>query len=344
LPTMSAASDRPLGSRGTTIDDMDGYDKTFGKEDKHKRGEDAQAVTVKFYNLITDFYINGWGMSFHFAPRYKGEMFAASVARHEHYLARKIDLQPGDKVLDVGCGVMGPAREIARFSSAHITGLNLNEYQLEKAVKFNRSTTIPHLLSAKKGDFMNIPFDDNTFDKIYAIEALCHAPDRQKVYEQVYKKVKPGGLVGLYEWGMTDKYDPKNSTHVKIKKMIEYGNSICEMGSVDGIREEMESVGFIVHETTDLARESKNMGNEVPWYATLQGGYSIQNVRHSWFGRLCTQTMVTVLEKMFLAPEGTTRAHNILIEAADSLVEGGMLDIFTPMYLVVAEKPKKSNR
>lgn len=45
------------------------------------------------------------------------------LARHEHYLSANIGLKAGMKVLDVGCGVGGPAREIARFSDATIVGL-----------------------------------------------------------------------------------------------------------------------------------------------------------------------------------------------------------------------------
>src|SRR4051794_36862980 len=41
----------------------------------------------QYYDLVTDFYEFGWGKSFHFAPRYQGESFQASLARHEHYLA-----------------------------------------------------------------------------------------------------------------------------------------------------------------------------------------------------------------------------------------------------------------
>lgn len=68
-----------------------------------------------------EFYEWGWGPSFHFAPRAKGESFAASEARHEHVIALKLGLRPGMHVMDLGAGVGGPAREIARFSGAKIT-------------------------------------------------------------------------------------------------------------------------------------------------------------------------------------------------------------------------------
>jgi len=332
-------SERPLGSKGETIDEMDSYDKTFDEKDLDKRAEYAQAVTVKFYNLITDFYEYGWGQSFHFATRYQGEAFHASIARHEHFLSQRMGIEPGEKVLDVGCGVMGPAREIARFSGAHITGLNLNEYQIGRCKILNEKTTIPHLLDVEKGDFMHMPFPNDSFDRIYAIEALCHAPDRVAIYKEVFSKVKPGGIVGLYEWAMTDKYDPKNEHHKKVKHMIEYGNSICELGLTTGIVGDLEEVGFVVKEGTDLARDALKNGSDIPWYATLEGGFSLSNIKHSKVGRMFTQTMTNVLEYVKLAPTGTGRAHTILTTAAEGLVMGGQLDIFTPMYLVIAQKP-----
>jgi SAM-dependent methyltransferase len=52
----------------------------------------------------------------------------------------KTNKQPGDKVLDVGCGVGGPLREIALFSGAHVTGLNNNSYQISRALYHNTRT------------------------------------------------------------------------------------------------------------------------------------------------------------------------------------------------------------
>src|SRR3954462_8452552 len=87
-------------------------------------GRKAQYATMvnDYYDLVTDFYEYGWGQSFHFAPRHKGESFEASLARHELYLAHVLGLKPGMKVLDVGCGVGGPMRAIARFSGATVVG------------------------------------------------------------------------------------------------------------------------------------------------------------------------------------------------------------------------------
>lgn len=57
-------------------------------------------------------------------------------------------------MLDVGCGVGGPAREIAKFTGAHVTGLNNNDYQIERATRYAAREKLSHQLDFVKGDFM----------------------------------------------------------------------------------------------------------------------------------------------------------------------------------------------
>jgi sterol 24-C-methyltransferase len=56
--------------------------------------------------------------------------------------------------LDVGCGVGGPAREIVKFSGANVTGLNNNDYQIERATHYAAKEGLSHKLDFVKGDFM----------------------------------------------------------------------------------------------------------------------------------------------------------------------------------------------
>ena len=84
-------------------------------------------------------------------------------------------LRDGMKVLDAGCGVGGPAREIAKFSGVHITGLNNNDYQIERATKYAQKEGLTDQMSFTKGDFMQMSFQPETFDAVYAIEATVHA-------------------------------------------------------------------------------------------------------------------------------------------------------------------------
>lgn len=65
-----------------------------------------------------------------------------------------MNLKGGMKVLDVGCGVGGPAREIARFADIHVTGLNINDYQIQRATLAAATAGMSDQLEFTKGDFM----------------------------------------------------------------------------------------------------------------------------------------------------------------------------------------------
>lgn len=110
--------------------------------------------TDRYYNLATDLYEYGWGEAFHFCRFAYGEAFKAAVNRHEHFLASSIGIKPGMRVLDVGCGVGGPAREIVKFTGCHVTGLNINNYQISRAKQYAVKEGLTHKLDFVQGDFM----------------------------------------------------------------------------------------------------------------------------------------------------------------------------------------------
>lgn len=321
------------------------WDGKTDKDAEDKRLEDYNQSTHSYYNVVTDFYEYGWGTSFHFSRYYPGEAFSQASARHEHYLANKIGIKEGWKVLDVGCGVGGPAREIARFTGAHITGLNNNDYQIEKANYYARKFKLDNQLNFVKGDFMKMDFEPETFDAVYAIEATVHAPVLEGVYGEIFKTLKPGGVFGVYEWVMTENYDETNPEHRKIAYEIELGDCIPKMYSVDVARKALENVGFEIEYEQDLA----DLDDDIPWYYPLTGDvkyiqslYDLSTfVRTSYLGRKITTGFVGLLEFLRIAPKGSKQVTLALEEAAVGLVEGGKQKLFTPMQLFVARKPLK---
>ena len=118
------------------------------------RRDEYATLTRHYYNLATDLYEYGWGQSFHFCRFAYGESFRQAIARHEHYLAHKMGLNDNMRVLDVGCGVGGPAREIVKFANVNVVGLNNNDYQIERATRYAEKEGLSHKLKFTKGDFM----------------------------------------------------------------------------------------------------------------------------------------------------------------------------------------------
>lgn len=320
------------------LDAVDKYEKYhgyYGGEEEERKANYTDMVN-KYYDLVTSFYEYGWGESFHFAPRWKGESLKESIKRHEHFLALQLGLKPGHKVLDVGCGIGGPLREIAQFSMTSVTGLNNNEYQIARGKTLNRIAGVEKTCDFVKADFMQMPFPDNEFDAVYAIEATCHAPDSVGCYKEIYRLLKPGQCFAAYEWCMTDSYDPKNQEHQKIKAEIELGNGLPDIRSTGQCLEALKLAGFEVMFEKDLATNSP-----VPWYLPLdKSHFSLTGFRLTAVGRFLTKNMVKTLEYVGLAPKGSLRVSNFLEKAAEGLVDGAKKEIFTPLYFFLARKPQ----
>lgn len=103
-----------------------------------------------------------------FPPPLRITGFYQALARHEHYLAARMNIRPKMRVLDVGCGVGGPAREIARFTDAEIVGVNNNAFQVERANRYTKKAGLEGQVSFVKGDFMALAeqFGENRFDAV----------------------------------------------------------------------------------------------------------------------------------------------------------------------------------
>jgi sterol 24-C-methyltransferase len=325
---------------------IDEYNALHQKEGVEQRNAKYQQLVNAYYDLATVFYEWGWGASFHFASRYSFETFAESIRRHEYHLASKLQVYSchGDaQILDVGCGIGGPMRNIARFTSCHVTGLTLNPYQVDRGNELCQAdATVSSRCRSVQGDFMNMPFGDQQFDAAYAIEATCHAPNRVQAYSEIYRVLKPGCVFACYEWCMTDKYIPGNELHERIKKQIEEGDGLPDVVHTSVCLNAMKEAGFEILESRDMQEEEEIASNVVlPWMLPLMPSWNIftQRFQFTWLGFRLTNFCIVLLEKMKLAPKGTIKTQRMLQEGAFGLAAGGSLKIFTPMYLMVGRVP-----
>jgi sterol 24-C-methyltransferase len=306
-------------------------------------GKDEYAAMVSaYYDLATDFYEFGWGQSFHFAPGKNGVSFKENLANHQCFLGEALELQPGMKVLDVGCGVGGPQRALAKRFGCSIVGLNISRYQIGKCATYSKEAGLDDLCSGLHGDFMDIPAEDESFDAAYHIEALPHAPDKTAVYAEIFRVLRPGAVFAGYDWCMTPVYDEGNPEHRDLKQRIKYGNALPEIASFSGVTDGLQTVGFELAEARDRAPEADA---ETPWYRPLEGStIALRSLPRTPVGRRITSAVLRVLEGVRVVPQGSREIQGILNIAADSLVAAGRLGIFTPMYFHRARKPDEPLR
>lgn len=186
-------------------------------------------------------------------------------------------------------------------------------------------------------------FPDNSFDAVYAIEATVHAPKLVGVYSEIYRVLKPGGKFGVYEWLMTDNYDNDNLEHRQIRLDIEEGDGISNMVTISEGVQAMKDAGFDLLHHEDLSKRD----DPIPWWWGLAGEtkymqsyrdlFTVLRMTHA--GRRAVHVFTGFLEMVGLAPKGTKKTADSLAKAADALVAGAKLDLFTPMYLMVGQKP-----
>jgi sterol 24-C-methyltransferase len=312
------------------------------KESVDKCNKEYKTLVNSYYDLATVFYKVGWGQCFHFAYRYFFESFAESLRRHEYYLASKLMLTEGLKVLDVGCGVGGPMRNISRFTGNDVTGVTLNPYQVQRGNELCQQAGLADQCRSIQGDFMHMPFEAEEFDAAYAIEATCHAPDRVGVYKEIFRVLKPGTVFACYEWCMTDKFDPDNKKHLKIKKQIEEGAGLPDICHTSVCLNAMKEAGFEILEERDMAEDKlwETTGGR-SWMLPLLPSWNpcTQRFQFNWLGRELTNGAVYLLELIRLAPTGTVKTQKMLQQGAFGLGDGGKFRIFTPMYLMVGRVP-----
>ena len=176
---------------------------------------------------------------------------------------------------------------------------------------------------------------DNAFDAVYAIEATCHAPDQVGCYREVLRVLKPGACFAGYEWCGTAKYDRADPAHKKVIAEIELGNGLPDTRTCDETRRALELAGFEVVEAEDLAPTA-----DIPWYDPVDPDVRrLSNFRTTRVGRAVTNVLVRGLEAVGVAPKGTLQVSSMLGRAADGLVAGGKLGIYTPMYYFLVRKP-----
>ena len=281
----------------------------------------------------------GWGESLHFAPLTPHESLEESKIRHQREMISKLELQQGMTVVDVGCGVGGPMRRVVREAGVRIVGININEIQLEEAKRLNAEAGLDHMVDFETCSFMDMSaIEDDTFDRGYAIESTCHAPDKQGSFAEIFRVLKPGALFWGQEMCLTDKFDPKDDRHQAIKQDLMRGIALKEIATFGEVNHALEAAGFHVTEGRDRDVQE---GPSTPWYQPMESRHGALGsaLRRLPWGRRAVLAGSKLAEVLRLFPRGSAEVVRLLDRTAEAYVSGGKAGIFTPLYCFLARKP-----
>jgi len=144
-----------------------------------KAGKDTNRLTPEDLAPIDEFHIRGR---------------AATLE-----LARAASVDSTKRVLDVGSGVGGTSRCLAREFGCHVTGIDLTDEYCRAAAMLSARIGLGELVDYRQGDATNLPFLDHSFDIVWTEHVAMNIPDKPRLYREMYRVLKPGGTLAIYD-------------------------------------------------------------------------------------------------------------------------------------------------
>lgn len=127
-----------------------------------------------------------------------------SLAIAQEQLSQQVadvgQVQSGQRILDCGCGFGGTIAHLNdRLHDLDMVGLNIDPRQLEIA-RVNFKPQHGNRAEFIEGDACALPFDDNSFDLVLAVECIFHFSSRQRFFQEVKRVLRPGGTLALCDF------------------------------------------------------------------------------------------------------------------------------------------------
>lgn len=190
--------------------------------------------------------------------------FAAAAEHLTGKVYKAAKMTNSSRVLDVGCGFGGTIASLnENFSGMELYGLNLDERQLERARVLVRPEG-QNQIQFQQGDACALPFPDQSFDVVLAVECIFHFPDRKKFFEEACRVLKPGGYLALSDFVPGRILRPVTSIRLPPPMNVGFYGQCNIQCTAEQYRSIAEQTGF------DVMLEEDITENTLPTYAYLR--------------------------------------------------------------------------
>jgi SAM-dependent methyltransferase len=123
-------------------------------------------------------------------------------------LADRLPVKAGQHIVDIGCGLGGPARYMAKRFQCNVTGIDITEPFVEAANKLTALLRMERQVTIEHADGQRLPYPDSHFDGAYTQHVTMNVADRPAFFGEAYRVLKPGAFFALTEHGLGPKGNP----------------------------------------------------------------------------------------------------------------------------------------
>lgn len=119
-------------------------------------------------------------------------------------LADSLPIKAGDHLVDIGCGVGGPARYLAERFGCRVDGIDITEAFVVAANRLSEMTGLLDRVTVQLGDGQSLPYPDQFFDGAYSQHVTMNVADRDRFFSEAFRVLRPGAFFALTEHGLGD--------------------------------------------------------------------------------------------------------------------------------------------